>query len=110
MPLPLLLLLPLITALTGGPVELKTLNGQLLQLPVAENTIITPNSELVVKDQVQTGLGMRVCWLLPFLLVAVHANTCLSRQCPVVHQLPHELAATASWAWRWVDAHVWWLC
>lgn len=40
-------------ALTGGPVELKTLNGQLLQLPVAENTIITPNSELVVHNQVR---------------------------------------------------------
>lgn len=41
-------------ALTGGPVELKALSGQLLQLPVAENTIITPNSELVVHNQVRT--------------------------------------------------------
>lgn len=29
------------------------LNGQLLQLPVADNTIITPNSELVIKNQVR---------------------------------------------------------
>lgn len=49
------------TALTGGPVELKTLNGQLLQLPVAENTIITPNSELVLRNQVHVELAMARC-------------------------------------------------
>jgi hypothetical protein len=48
----MLCLLSCPAALTGGPVELKTLNGQLLQLPVADNTIITPNSELVIHNQV----------------------------------------------------------
>lgn len=43
------------TALTGGPVHLKALNGQLLQLPLSDNTIITPNSELVLHNQVCVG-------------------------------------------------------
>lgn len=40
---------PLVTALTGGPVSLTTLGGQLLQLPVGDG-IITPGSELVVPN------------------------------------------------------------
>jgi DnaJ-class molecular chaperone len=42
---------PLVTALTGGPVALRTLSGQLLQLPVRENDVITPGSELVLPNQ-----------------------------------------------------------
>jgi hypothetical protein len=42
---------PLVTALTGGPVQLRTLGGHLLQLPVDDNAVITPGSELVVPDQ-----------------------------------------------------------
>jgi hypothetical protein len=41
---------PLVTALTGGPVALKTLGGQLLTLPVGDD-VITPGSELVLADQ-----------------------------------------------------------
>lgn len=44
---------PLVTALTGGPISLRTLSGQLLQLPVED--IITPGSELVLPN-----LGMPV--------------------------------------------------
>lgn len=39
---------PLVTALTGGPVGLRTLSGQLLQLPVDD--IITPGSEVVLPN------------------------------------------------------------
>jgi DnaJ-class molecular chaperone len=42
---------PLVTALTGGPVALRTLGGQLLQLPVGESDVITPGSELVLPNQ-----------------------------------------------------------
>ncbi|KAF6255109.1 hypothetical protein COO60DRAFT_249400 [Scenedesmus sp. NREL 46B-D3] len=41
---------PLVTALTGGPVTLRTLGGQLLQLPVGDD-VITPGSELVLPNQ-----------------------------------------------------------
>lgn len=41
---------PLVTALTGGPVALRTLSGQLLQLPVGDD-VITPGSELVLPNQ-----------------------------------------------------------
>eukprot|EP00879_Flechtneria_rotunda_P020663 GHRR01021742.1.p1 GENE.GHRR01021742.1~~GHRR01021742.1.p1 ORF type:complete len:227 (+),score=64.19 GHRR01021742.1:827-1507(+) len=45
---------PLVTALTGGPVTLRTLSGQLLQLPVQDD-IITPGSEMTLPN-----LGMPV--------------------------------------------------
>jgi DnaJ-class molecular chaperone len=41
---------PLVTALTGGPVALRTLGGTLLQLPVRDD-VITPGSELVLPNQ-----------------------------------------------------------
>eukprot|EP00775_Hariotina_reticulata_P010192 gene10192-10353_t len=50
---------PLVTALTGGPVQLKTLSGQLLQLPVDDNAVITPGSELVVPDHGMPVFGDR---------------------------------------------------
>jgi hypothetical protein len=67
----LLLLLCSSPALTGGPVELKTLSGHLLQLPVGEDTVITPNSELVLQNQVCCAVSRCVvlCNVVPWCVV-----------------------------------------
>jgi hypothetical protein len=52
---------PLVTALTGGPVTLPTLGGGTLRLPLADDAIITPNSEMVLANQVCVQQRLVTC-------------------------------------------------
>jgi len=65
-------------------VELKTLNGKLLQLPLADNTIITPNSELVLRNQVGS---VQAGSLQPILLASSTPHLSGHQQCRHVFRL-----------------------